>query len=104
MIKANSSACTPCTIVLYVFQTGRTASEALSLNLWTDLELNTYCQKDLHDLVDICFLTTYLTLSDGSYLAPDNFYLLGKPKDAPLPKAVTQVCVRPCDVLDHFYI
>lgn len=84
---------------LYVFQTGRTASEALSLNLGSDLELGTHCQKDLHDPTDICFLTTHLTLSNGSYLAPDNFYLLGKPKDAPLPEAVTQVCVRPCVML-----
>ncbi|KAK4290007.1 hypothetical protein Pmani_037073 [Petrolisthes manimaculis] len=70
---------------------GRTASEAFSLNLESDLALSTHCQKDLIDLVDVCFLTSHLALSDGSYLAPDNFYLLGKPKDAPLPDATIQV-------------
>lgn len=70
---------------------GRTASRALNLNIWSDLDLDAHCQSGLHDQVDVCFLTSHLTLPDTSYLAPHNFYLLGKPKDASLLHAVIQV-------------
>ena len=67
-------------------QEPQSASVVASFNMTEDLDLSTVCTT-----TDECFLTFSATDADGSPAAPDNFILLGEPRDAPLLPANVQV-------------
>ena len=63
------------------------ASVVASLDLYTDLQLDTLCGSDPSFApTDACFLTFDAVSSDGS-VNLKNFLLIGEPKDAPLQVA-----------------
>lgn len=59
-----------------------------------DLDLNTHCKEGIYDAEDVCFITLHLLNSEGSPITPENFYLLGKPKDAYILHASVQVRLK----------
>ncbi|KAK8727948.1 hypothetical protein OTU49_009526, partial [Cherax quadricarinatus] len=63
-----------------------------TLNLLEDLDMETLCKEGVYDEEDVCFVVSHLTyVADGSPAAPDNFLLLGKPKDGYIPHATVKV-------------
>ncbi|XP_045607068.2 beta-mannosidase isoform X1 [Procambarus clarkii] len=68
------------------------ANLVATVKLLQDLEMNTLCQQGIYDQEDVCFVVSRLiSAADGSPAAPDNFLLLGKPKDAYIPHATVKV-------------
>ncbi|XP_042213967.1 beta-mannosidase-like isoform X2 [Homarus americanus] len=62
-----------------------------TLNMWKDLDMNSLCQQGLYDEEDVCFVVSRLIAANGSLVAPENFLLFGKPKDAYLPHATVTI-------------
>ena len=60
------------------------------------LDLNTHCRQGIYDVEDVCFITLKLLNSEGTLAAPENFLLLGRPKDAYIHHASVKVRVKTC--------
>ena len=74
-------------MIFFIPQNELDASVVASLDLYTDLQLDTLCGSDPSFApTDACFLTFDAVSSDGS-VNLKNFLLIGEPKDAPLQVA-----------------
>ncbi|XP_045108284.1 beta-mannosidase-like isoform X2 [Portunus trituberculatus] len=78
------------TVKKSVFVETAASSLVATFSMDKDLDLFTLCKEGLYDVKDVCFLTYTLLDNEGVLVAPENYHLLGKPKDAYIPHASVQ--------------
>lgn len=66
------------------------SSRVATLSMDDDLDQVTLCKEGLYDVKDVCFLTYKLLNSVGVLVTPENYRLLGEPKDAYILHASVQ--------------